>query len=308
MEKRVLLIEWLEAGWAGSVVWGGFVAWQALAIGAVLAAVVAGAGLATEALTGRGALAAWGVGALVFGLGGPAWALLVILFFLSSSLVSRWRDDIKAKPSAVFAKGSRRDAGQVLANGAVAALLAVAHLFFPEAAPLFAAFVGALAAVTADTWATEVGLLSDAPPVLITSGEPVERGTSGGVTVLGTVAATAGATLIGVAAAVLFAAREAIEFGIFDARMLDFGPDALRLLPIAAVAGLASAAFDSFLGATVQGVYYSDSLQRETERSRDAQGDPHPLVRGRRWITNDVVNVAASVCGAGVAWVLYVVW
>ena len=302
------MIELLESSWAGTIVWGGFAAWQSLAIGAVLAAVVAVAGMVTEALTGRGAIAAWGVGTVILGVGGPAWAVLVLLFFLSSSLVSRWRDDLKAKPAVVFAKGTRRDAGQVLANGAVAAGIAALHLRFPESAPLFAAFAGAMAAVTADTWATEVGLLSDAPPVGITTGEVVERGTSGGITVLGTVAASAGATLIGVAAALLHASREALAFGIFDSRMLDFGPEAVRLLPIVAVAGLASAAFDSLLGATVQGVYYSDAMQRETERAADASGHPHPLIRGRRWITNDVVNVMASVCGAAVGWVLFVVW
>ncbi len=295
-------------GWMDTVVWGGLVAWRALAVGAVLAAVVAGAGLVTGALGRSGAIGAWIVGALIFGLGGPAWGVLVIVFFVSSSLVSRWRDELKAKPSAVFAKGSRRDLGQVLANGGVASALAVGHLVWPESPALFAAFVGAIAAATADTWATEIGLLSAAPPVLITTGEPVERGTSGGVTVLGTVAATAGAATIGFAAMLLFASRVALEFGIYDARMMDFGSLAIRLLPIAAVAGLASAAIDSLMGATVQAVYYSDALQRETERPRNAEGERHPLVRGKRWITNDVVNVVASVCGAALAWVLAVAW
>src|SRR5438093_5230732 len=44
---------------------------------------------------------------------------------------------------------------------------------------------GALAAAAADTWATEIGAFSPFAPRLITSGRQVPRGTSGGITVLG---------------------------------------------------------------------------------------------------------------------------
>ena len=58
-----------------------------------------------------------------------------------------------------------------------------------------------MAAVNADTWATELGVLSRTPPRLITSGKVVERGTSGGVSLAGTLAALGGAAVIGLAAA-----------------------------------------------------------------------------------------------------------
>jgi uncharacterized protein (TIGR00297 family) len=62
---------------------------------------------------------------------------------------------------------------------------------------MITAFGGAVAALAADTWATEVGLVSSHLPRLITNGRLVERGRSGGVTVLGTAAGIAGAVLIG---------------------------------------------------------------------------------------------------------------
>ena len=289
--------------------WGGWAAYAGadlgirLAIGFILAAIVAGGGWATRALTVGGAVAALLVGGAVFGLGGPEWGLLVVLFFVTSSAASRWREEEKARPARTFAKSSRRDVGQVLANGIVPAGLAVLGTLFPDSPGIFAAFVGAVAAVTADTWATEIGLLSDAQPTLITTGEPVPRGTSGGVTLIGTVAAAAGAATIGLAAAGLFTLRDVIAFGSLDTRLLN--PSALRLLPVAAAAGLASAAFDSYLGATRQAIYVSTRLKLETERPEEEDGTKNDLVRGWRWLNNDRVNLLASIVGAVVAWTLY---
>src|SRR5690606_2769225 len=95
-----------------------------------------------------------------------------------------------------FSKGHRRDWAQVAANGGLGALLAVAHALLPGEAWPWMAFAGAMAAVNADTWATELGVLNPTPPRLVTSGKPVERGTSGAVSVGGSLAALAGAALV----------------------------------------------------------------------------------------------------------------
>ena len=102
-------------------------------------------------------------------------------------------------------------------------------------------FVGAMAAVTADTWATEIGVLSASPPRLITTLRPVAAGTSGGITPLGTLAALAGGVFIGVSAWLLAA--------------LGGQPGGVLLLAVGSVVGVVSALFDSLLGATVQRVY-----------------------------------------------------
>ncbi len=289
--------------------WGGWAAYASadlgvrLAIGVALAALMAGGGWATKALTAGGAAAALVVGACVFGLGGPEWGLLIVLFFVTSSVASKWREEEKARPAEFFAKSSRRDAGQVLANGGIPAALAILGTLAPQSPGVFAAFVGAVAAVTADTWATEIGLLSDAEPTLITTGELVPRGTSGGVTLIGSLAAAAGAATIGLAAASLYMVRDLIAFGALDVRLLD--PSALRLLPVSAAAGLTSAAVDSFLGATKQAIYFSARAQRETERPTEPDGTENELIRGWRRLNNDMVNLLSSAVGAVVAWSLY---
>ena len=160
-----------------------------------------------------------------------------------------------------YAKGSRRDLGQALANGGLGAVLALAYLIYPTPA-LWAAFVGTMATVNADTWATELGVLSPHLPRLITSGRPVERGTSGAISVLGTLAALAGATAIGAVA---------IVCGTWARRQVGVSQN-LALLGAAVLGGLVGTQVDSVLGATVQRIYYSPTRGKETERHIDPDG------------------------------------
>lgn len=53
--------------------------------------------------------------------------------------------------------------------------------------------------------------------------------------------------------------------------------------------GFIGALIDSILGATVQGIYYSDELQKETER-KEYNGKPNRLIRGYAFVNNDLVN------------------
>src|SRR5512136_2595560 len=146
---------------------------------------------------------AWGAlleGTLIFGLGGWRWAVILLAFFISSSLLTRTFAKRKAALNEKFDKGGKRDIGQVLANGGIASIFAGLHFFFPQASWTWMAFAASLAAVNADTWATELGVLNPSMPRLITNWRPVERGTSGAISVYGTLAAAGGAVLVGVLA------------------------------------------------------------------------------------------------------------
>ena len=238
-----------------------------------------------RALSASGALAAALTGGVIFGLGGLRWAILLLLFFATSSGLSRLSARRKTALTEKFSKGSRRDWGQVAANGGLAALLALVHGLWPGQTWMWVAFAGALAAVNADTWATELGVLSKQPPRLITSWQRVEGGTSGGVSLIGTLAALGGATLIGLAAALLWP-----ETGSWATWLA------------VSLGGLAGTLFDSWLGATIQAIYHCPACQKETERHPvHTCGAQTTLLRGWRWLNNDLVNLACSLAGAGLA-------
>ena len=259
-----------------------------LLIGLAAAIVIALLAWRAGSLSRGGALAATLVGTVIFGLGGWQWAVILLAFFISSSLLTRLFRKRKAEVDEKFSKGGQRDAGQVLANGGIPAVFAALSLLLPSAPWTWWAFAASMAAVNADTWATELGVLNPTPPRLITSGRRVEKGTSGGVSLYGSLSALAGAGLIA-GLAVLFAPASTLTQEPWTA----FG--------VVCLSGLLGALFDSLLGATVQGIYRCPTCAKETERHPlHLCGSPTGLIRGWKWLNNDLVNAACSACGAGV--------
>lgn len=260
-----------------------------IGLGFVLSIVIGGIAFARRSLSESGWLGAILVGTLTFGFGGWPWGLTLIVFFVSSSILSHYKESIKERRAAEkFAKGGRRDFFQTIANGGLGALCAVAYALGNQPPALLAAFVGLMATVTADTWATELGVLSPRQPRLITTRQPVPPGTSGGVTLMGTTAAAAGGLLIG------------ITMFLFSWLMLPGGSLPWWMIVAGLLGGLGGALFDSLLGATVQAIYvYPDG--RETERRIARDGTPNRFLRGWRWMDNDLVNLISSIGGAVIA-------
>jgi uncharacterized membrane protein len=159
-----------------------------------------------------------------------------------------------------------------------------------------------MGSVTADTWATELGILSRFSPRLITTGQPVAPGTSGAVSRMGTLASIAGALLIGTVATILTQFQSLIGSHAWSLEAVSY--------PLLAVAGGVSGSFvDSLLGASVQGIYYCDRCGKATESPVHRCGQATRLVRGWPWLNNDVVNLLSSLVGglisALLAWLLW---
>jgi len=249
-----------------------------LLLGGILGIAFAACAYAAGALTLDGAIAAFLVGGLTFSFGGIPLAALLIVFFLSSSLLSGLGKSRKRRFAGMFSKGGKRDLGQVFANGGAAVLFAVMFGLTQDNLWI-AGFAGAIAVATADTWATEIGILSRRRPRLITTGERVARGISGAVSLLGYIAILSGSGLIGL---------------LGWALLRDW-----RFLPIALFAGAIGSTVDSLLGATIQAIFLCPECKKETEQSPEHTcGTTTQQVRGLTWLRNDQVNFAATVVGA----------
>src|SRR5262245_30796985 len=94
-----------------------------LLLGLVLSAAIGALGYRRGSLSRSGVLGAVLVGTTIFGLGGWAWGTLLVVFFVSSSALSHYKERRKAALAEKFSKGSQRDLAQALANGGAGALL-----------------------------------------------------------------------------------------------------------------------------------------------------------------------------------------
>ncbi len=247
------------------------------AIAALVAAIVAFLAARSHALTIGGAIAAFAIGTIVFGIGGWPGALVLFAFFIPSTLLSRVGRTRK-RALVDIGKHGARDAMQVLANGGIAALT---MLFAPRfGGGALVAFAGAFAAAAADTWATEIGTLSKGSPRSILTLRPIATGISGAVTWQGSLAQVAGAAVVAAVASLVHVAPFA---------------------PVLA-GGVAGSIVDSLLGATLQTLRYCPTCQRECETNPHVCGTPTQIRRGVRWFDNDAVNFAATIAGAVVAY------
>ena len=234
-----------------------------------------------RALNDGGTLAATIVGTLAL-LAGWRWGVLLLLYFASSSALSRIGAATKERrTSGIVEKGGERDALQVVANGGLFAVAAALAILVPHYDGWLALGAGALAASASDTWGTEIGTLIGGTPRSILGFRPVATGMSGGITVAGTLAAIAGA---------LFVA--------FATSLLDWPT---RVAVAAALGGLTGSTIDSLLGASLQGRRWCNRCERASEREIHDCGATTRRAGGVPWLTNDAVNLACGIMGGLVA-------
>lgn len=191
------------------------------------------------------------LGTITFGFGGIWPAVALIFFFLTSSLVTRKkRLDGIANGSVPLRSedpyhNSRRDGYQVWANGFWVAAFCLAWFQF-ELDFLLIAVYGAIAAATADTWATELGSRKKGRTRLITTFKKVDPGTDGGISFKGTLASAIGSMAV---ASLLLIMPE---------------PYDINIAVTVAVAGFMGSIADSYLGAIFQTknvqLFKSDSI------------------------------------------------
>ncbi len=266
-----------------------------------------------QSVSVSGAVTGFILGLIIYLSGGFWFWLHLGAFFISSTLLGRFKQEMKADSTSRHAKHGRRDGIQVVANTGPGAAAALLYLLHPHPAFL-AAFSAAFAAANADTWAGEIGMLSARRPTSILTGKSLPTGASGGTTPLGFMASAAGAAFIAVVSSVgvlLAAAAQSVPApspGAGSASGLV--PVVLFTIGIAAivtVSGFLGSVIDSLLGASLQAEYICSVSGTHTERPHTGNS-PNTLIKGYRRITNDTVNLlsvsAAAAAGLFLAAVL----
>jgi uncharacterized protein (TIGR00297 family) len=276
------------------------VAWIAVAV--AVNGVIALLARRKKALSVDGAIAAFVLGTALMAINGGwlYWSAMVV-FFLTGTAVSHLGREQKRKYVTMHEHGSERNWVQVVSNGGVGLVAAILCSVTAQGAFAIAAVIS-FAAANADTWGSEIGVLSRRTPRSILTGREITAGMSGGITVEGTFASLFGSLVI------------AVWFGLLAlVALLVSGSQAgnssiVRLLgtsSIIVVSGFLGSIIDSILGASIQARYVTagDGSQQQqgepTERSGGPNG-PNTLVRGVRFVTNDVVNLV-SVAAASAA-------
>ena len=211
---------------------------------------------------------------------GWSWGILLMAFFVSGTALSKLGARRKTEIArAIVAKTGERDVWQVVANGGLFTAAAAASLVSPS--PIWLAVgIGALAASAADTWATELGTLFGGEPRSIVSGRRVPAGTSGGITLAGSVASAGGAAFIAIVAALL---QWPVPTHVIVA------------------SGVAGALADSLSGGLIQERRWCDACSAATEQAVHVCGTLTKRVGGLAGFDNDVVNLVCSFAGALVA-------
>ncbi len=206
-------------------------------------------------------------------------------FLIGGVLVDKIKRKNKAEYKSVESKDDKtRDVYQVLANGLPAFFFSVLYIFCGHTAFLIA-FSAAAAEALSDTCGSGFGALSRGAFDIFKM-RKIEKGMSGGVSLIGTLASLAGAAVISVVP---------LLFGAV--------PYAQALLIL--LAAFCGSVFDSFLGSLFQVKYRCKRCGKLTESPTHCNTACEKAA-GFSAIDNDVVNLSSGAFSAILALIMYV--
>ncbi len=246
--------------------------------GFVLALILALISIYMKFLTFDGSVVTFLIGTLIFSIGGLKWGLPIITFFITSSILTKL-----VKGRSVVKSGEARDSIQVLANGGLPALFVILN-YLVGWNYWYVLYIVSLAVVNSDTWSTEIGTLSKFMPRSIINFKELPKGSSGAVSICGSLGGFAGSFLI----------------AIF---LLIYGFN-VKLFIIAGLAGFLGNIIDSFLGATVEVQYFCKRCGGIFDIDTHC-GEKLEYLRGIKWFGNNMVNFTASLLGSIIAALIF---
>jgi len=260
-----------------------------------LAFLIAARGYKRKSLDWTGAVAGFLTGFITFFCGFRLGTTL-ILFFVSSSILTKFNQSKKARLESEFKEGGQRNWIQVFCNSGPATISAILYYTLTQEellldfrqwyfeSFLLSFFLGWYACCNGDTWASELGILSSTKPVLITTWKTVHPGTNGGISPIGTLASLLGGAFIGITFWIC-----GIIFGTVSTSVAQW-----PIVILGSLGGLIGSLIDSLLGATLQYSCWSPVAKKIFNK-------PEPgfqKVAGMDILTNNQVNlISATITG-----------
>lgn len=246
-------------------------------IGGFFSIIIAGLAFKKKSLDLSGFIGATILGTLIYTFGGVCFYTIMMVFFISSSVLTKIKNENKLED--IYEKDKKgRSYIQVLANGGVGLILS--YIFYKTNNDMYyLIYCISFAAANADTWASEVGVLSTKNPVSLITFKKVKRGESGGVTFLGTLASFMGASLIAI-------------FFVIGYLNIGNGDKLVYYFTICIVLGFLGSIIDSILGETIQVKYKSSNEELVEVYSRDSNLS---RVKGIPRVNNDVINLLSNI-------------
>lgn len=291
----------------------------------LIATLLAGHGLRKRSLSPSGALAAFITGVTMLSPPLKAFGVSLIIFYLVGSRATKVGKRRKAELEEGHQEAGYRSAIQVYCNSfsALLATLLWSAAFVPDSlasqllpslfvipgwpyssadwCPLsphvtsglsramLLASLGHFACCLGDTLASELGILSKSPPILITTFKPVPPGTNGGLSTLGSLASLAGGFVMGLTLAITLAIENTVC-------RQNWVSELIPLLFWGTAAGGIGSLIDSFLGATIQQTRQSSKTKRIIPDEVKSAGAEQPVtINGMDVLTNNQVNLVSSI-------------
>lgn len=193
----------------------------------------------------RGGISAFILG-IIIAIANLYWFLILLFFLITSSIATKYKYPYKEERMLAEGIKGARDINSVLANGLVSMGIAIIYLFdanyklFNLNSDFYTIlFMSSVASASSDTFASEIGVLSD-KTYLITNFKRIKVGTDGGISVLGEIASLFGALIIAFFGSLLYY----FKIANYNSTIPIF-----YFLAIPFVIGFVGCQIDSYLGA-----------------------------------------------------------
>lgn len=248
-----------------------------------------------------GLISAFIVGFTIWYTGGVSAFLIVLFYFLSAGVATKYKYKAKMKKNVAQEGTGKRSWKNVFGSGLIPMIFSIA-MYISQLIPsmaaagwpffLFGGFVGAVSTTAADTLASELGVFSKSKPRLITNlRRKVPTGTIGAVSLLGEVVALAAGLTIGLIAVIFAIVTPGWVPAVTSINHLVF------LIPLSVLTAFIGCNVDSFLGAVFQNRFVCEICGAVTDKEFHCDYETK-YVGGFKNFTNMHVNFGSSGMGA----------